>query len=96
MISTGKLLLSAATVAPRPKVTRTMGMAQQIRVPLAANKVSQLKPVCFSTTSFLITAGFLYWNALSLHQAYTLEFTPSQALELQFVIWFDWVWTSWT
>jgi hypothetical protein len=53
-------LANAATVAPSPKVTNIMGSAQQIKVPLAANKVSQLKPVLFRTTSLLVIANFLY------------------------------------
>lgn len=31
-----------ATVAPRPKVTKTMGMAQQSKVPVVVNSSSQL------------------------------------------------------
>ena len=30
-----------ATVAPKPKVTKTMGMAQQSRVPVVVNSSSQ-------------------------------------------------------
>lgn len=35
----------AATVAPMPKVTIMMGSAQQTRVPVDANKVTQVAPV---------------------------------------------------
>ena len=31
-----------ATVAPRPKVTKTMGMAQHSKVPVVVNSSSQL------------------------------------------------------
>jgi hypothetical protein len=55
-----------------------MGKAQQMSVPPDANKVSQLRPVCFRTTSLLVIANFLYSNALPLNQAYNLELTPGQ------------------
>ena len=37
--SSGNLLVNAATVAPKPSVTRMMGRAQQMSVPPDANKV---------------------------------------------------------
>jgi hypothetical protein len=59
VISTGKLLVNAATVAPSPSVTNIMGRAQQTSVPLAANSVSQLRPVCFRIILFSVIANFL-------------------------------------
>jgi len=44
VIRKGKLLVSAATVAPRPSVTRMIGRAQQTSVPVEASKASQLTP----------------------------------------------------
>ena len=44
VISMGKLLVSAATVAPRPTVTSMIGRAQQTRVPVEASRASQLTP----------------------------------------------------
>lgn len=60
VISTGKLLVSAATVAPSPSVTSNIGRAQQIRVPLAANKVSQLRPVSCRTTSLFVVLNLCH------------------------------------
>lgn len=82
MIKTGKLLVNAATVAPKPRVTSIIGKAQQIRVPLAANKVSQPKPVSFSTISFSAITLNLCSNIQSSGQAYNLELTLGQALDL--------------
>ncbi len=38
VIKKGKLLVIAATVAPKPKVTKIMGKAQQTSVPVVVNK----------------------------------------------------------
>lgn len=42
-IKKGREEVIAATVAPMPRVTKIIGSAQQINVPLVANKVNQLK-----------------------------------------------------
>lgn len=42
MIRNGKTPLMATTVAPRPKLTKIIGMAQQTNVPVVANNVSQV------------------------------------------------------
>src|SRR5258708_10164532 len=41
-MSQGTLLVRAATVAPKPKVTSKKGSAQQINVPIEAKSASQL------------------------------------------------------
>ena len=48
MISAGISLISATTVAPKPRLTSKMGKAQQNSVPVDVNSVSQLKPVILS------------------------------------------------
>lgn len=45
MINVGKLLVIAATVAPKPRLTSRMGKAQHSKVPVDTNSVSQLNPV---------------------------------------------------
>ncbi len=80
VINIGKLLVNAATVAPIPRTTSIMGKAQQIRVPLAANSVSQSRPVSFSTTSLLVVSNFRHAGDLLSYQVYNLELTPGQVL----------------
>lgn len=47
MMSMGKLLVIAATVAPRPRETKIIGRAQQIKVLVVANSASHVAPVFF-------------------------------------------------
>ncbi len=59
VIRKGKVLVSAATVAPNPNVTRVIGKAQQMRVLADENRVSQITPPSFSFTSPLLIEAVL-------------------------------------
>jgi hypothetical protein len=45
VIRIGKELVIAATVAPKPALTRRIGNAQHTRVPVVTNNASELRPV---------------------------------------------------
>ena len=57
VISSGRALVSAATVPPSPSVTRMIGRAQQTNVPAEANRVNQLRPLSFNRVSLVFVAA---------------------------------------